>query len=175
MIQLATFLTDCLLLGAVHGNAGTKKKTGCNEGNTVSQVLAALQKETYYLTRTRNTTREPCYFLSTQGLNDECVSGTPVMYGYKKGKAWFNVTEGVTEEKDEKSKKEHRFPSGLRGPLSGKKVSVQGDNCFVLRLQDEIELWVTKASVDTSTCCKSTFDKITKDKTSQTTYEPDFC
>uniref|UniRef100_A0A2R5L912 Putative salivary lipocalin n=1 Tax=Ornithodoros turicata TaxID=34597 RepID=A0A2R5L912_9ACAR len=171
MTPLATFLTACLLLCAVHGKTAKKKKTDCKRGS-VTEVLAALQKETYYLTGTTNTTREPCYFLSTQGLNQECVSGTPVTYGYKESKKWVNVTEGVAEQKDEKVQ---AFPSNLRGPLSGKRVLVQGNNCFVLRLNKEIELWVTKAFVDTSTCCKSKFDNITKGKTSQTTYEPDFC
>ncbi|XP_064455413.1 uncharacterized protein LOC135366581 [Ornithodoros turicata] len=174
MTPLATFFTACLLLCAVHGKTAKKKETECKRGS-VTKVLAALQEETYYLTRTTNTTREPCYFLSSQGLNEECVSGTPVMYGYKDGKKWVNVTEGVAEQRDEKVPKEQIFPSDLRGPLSGKRVPVQGNNCFVLRLKDEIELWVTKAFVDTSTCCKSTFDKITKKQTSQTTYEPDFC
>ncbi|XP_064462581.1 uncharacterized protein LOC135373285 isoform X1 [Ornithodoros turicata] len=174
MTPLATFLTACLLLCAVHGKPGKKKEPRCKRGS-VTQVLAALQKETYFLTRTTNPIRAPCYFLSAQGLNEDCVSGTPVMYGYKEGNNWVNVTEVVAEQKDEKDPKVQRFPSDLRGPLSGKRVSVQGNNCFVLRLKKEIELWVTKAFVDTSTCCKSTFDKITKDKTSQTTYEPDFC
>uniref|UniRef100_A0A2R5L946 Putative salivary lipocalin n=1 Tax=Ornithodoros turicata TaxID=34597 RepID=A0A2R5L946_9ACAR len=168
MTPLATFLIACLLLCAVHGKRGRKKEPRCKRGS-VAQVLAALQNETYYLTRTTNPMRGPCYFLSAQGLNKECVSGTPVMYGYKTVKKWVNVTEVVAEPK------EHRFPSDLRGILSRKKLLIQGNDCFVLQLRVEIELWVTKPSDDSSTCCISTFDRMRKDGPYQTTYFHGVC
>uniref|UniRef100_A0A2R5L7W2 Putative salivary lipocalin n=1 Tax=Ornithodoros turicata TaxID=34597 RepID=A0A2R5L7W2_9ACAR len=175
MTKLATFLTACLLLCAVHGKPGYKKETECKRGS-VTKVLAALQKETYYLTGTTNTTREPCYFLSSQGLNGMPVSGTPVMYGYIRGDGErVYITEGVAEQKDEKFQKKRRFPSNLGGPLKGKKVAIQGHNCFVLYLKDEIELWVENPIVDTSTCCSWTFDKLRKERQYKTTYEHGVC
>ncbi|XP_064455415.1 uncharacterized protein LOC135366583 [Ornithodoros turicata] len=169
MTPLATFLIACLLLCAVHGKRGKKKEPRCKKGS-VAQVLAALQEETYYLTRTTNNLREPCFFLSAQGLNEGCVPGTPVTYGYRKGKKWrwFNRTVVVAEQKDEKDLKERRFPSDLDGLLRRKKLLIQGKDCFVLQLIVDIELWVTKPSVDNSTCCISTFDRMRKDGPYQT-------
>ncbi|XP_064462583.1 uncharacterized protein LOC135373285 isoform X3 [Ornithodoros turicata] len=169
MTPLATFLTACLLLCAVHGKPGKKKEPRCKRGS-VTQVLAALQKETYFLTRTTNPIRAPCYFLSAQGLNEDCVSGTPVMYGYKEGNNWVNVTEVVAEQKDEKDPKVQRFPSDLRGLLRRKKLLVQGNDCFVLQLRVEIQLWVTKPSLDNSTCCMSKFERMRKDGPYKTIY-----
>uniref|UniRef100_A0A2R5L8D1 Putative salivary lipocalin n=1 Tax=Ornithodoros turicata TaxID=34597 RepID=A0A2R5L8D1_9ACAR len=163
MIQLATFLTAYVFLGIAHGE-------GCKDNATVGEVLAAVQTETYFLTGTTNKSREACSFLSGTGLTEDCVSGTPVTYGYKNGREWVNNTDVV-----EKPEKPDRFPSRLSGPLKGMRVVARGENCFTLRKQNETEVWVAVSAVDVSTCCKEKLEKKFKDNTYATTYEHGVC
>ncbi|XP_064455417.1 uncharacterized protein LOC135366584 isoform X2 [Ornithodoros turicata] len=163
MIQLATFLTAYVFLGIAHGE-------GCKDNATVGEVLAAVQTETYFLTGTTNKSRETCSFLSGTGLTEDCVSGTPVTYGYKNGREWVNNTDVVDQ-----TGKSDRFPSRLSGPLKGMRVVARGENCFTLRKQTETEVWVAASAVDVSTCCKDKLEKKFKDNIYATTYEHGVC
>ncbi|XP_064455418.1 uncharacterized protein LOC135366585 [Ornithodoros turicata] len=149
-------------LGKESGLAGAEE---CTTKDGVSEVLTALQSDTYYLTGTTNTSRETCYYVTATESLDACQPGTQVTYGYKDHRKWVNFT-GVV------SGTGKVFPSDIHGPLCGTTVEARGENCFTLRNNNATEMWVTKKLVDTPpSCCK----EVLRSKRYQTTYEHEVC